>query len=171
MKTILYLILVFSITSCASVQERARHHLNKALTLDPNILSQVNSSIRVDTTIIVKDTIITPEKQTTLKIKKDSLKEALNIDSGITKLLVENNKLKIELTKSKEGWLDFLTTIKSDSISYEKEVPLSIEKEVPVKVLAPTVITKKGYFYYSGIVLNIFMILITVIELWRLFKR
>lgn len=169
-KLLIFLILVLLISSCATKKERAVKHVHKALRLDPQVLTEFNTPIRLDTTIIRKDTIITPEKKIYLGVNKDSLRKAMEAELGVKTMLVENGKLKLELQQTKEGWFEFLATVKPDTVPIIDTVYLEIVTEVPVKGLVTT-ITKKGYFYYSGLIANFVGGLLLLILLWRLFKK
>ena len=170
MRNLLVIIIALTLTSCATRKERAVRHVNKALSLYPQVLTEFNTPIRLDTTIFITDTIVTPEKKVFLPVNEDSIKRALEKKLGVKTMLVENDKLKLELQKTKDGWFEFLATVKSDTIVVKDTVRIEIIKEVPVKGLERTVV-KKGYWYYSGIFFNIFATLYILSYIWQRHKK
>lgn len=170
MRIVLVLLLVISLASCATKKERALKSFNKALSLDPDILSNINLPIRIDTQIVRHVEIVTKEKIVNQSVNVDSLKKVLEGEIGAQKVLLENSELKLELFKTKQGWLDFKATIKKDTISVVDTVQVVIEKQLPAKALTKTVHVR-GYFYYSGIILNLISLIVLTLIIWRMFKR
>lgn len=168
MKQIVLLIsLLLLLGSCATKRERAVRHINKALTLDPNVLTKFNLPIRIDTNIVINKQYVTPEKKIYLKANEDSIRRALEAKLGVKTLLVENEKLKLEIQKTKDGWYEFLATVKPDTVTIRDTVFLEIEKEIPVSGLVREV-PKRGYLYYCGWLLHLLIVLFVG---WKLLKR
>lgn len=169
-KVIILVLLAILISGCATTHQRAVKHVNKALRLDPQVLSEFNSPIRLDTTIVINEQIITPERKIYVGINEDSLRKVLEMQLGVKKMLVENDKLRVELERTKDGWFNFLATVKPDTLYFRDTIEIEIIKEVPVKGLIREV-PSKGYFYYCGILLNILGAIFIFIFIWRLFRR
>lgn len=171
MKNLLILLLLtLLISSCATKKQRAIKHINKALKLDSQVLSEFNTSIRLDTTIIINEQIVTPERKIFISMNEDSLRRVLELELGVKTILLENGKMKLELERTKNGWFNFLATVKPDTIYFSDTVKVEIEKQVPVKGLIVER-QKKGYFYYCGILFNIIGGIFIFIFIWRLFRR
>lgn len=168
MKYILILIIALSISSCATRQQKAIKHLNKALSLDSTVLKHIIVPITIDTTIInngviVIDTIIkTPETKTGEKItpeKFESLVDSLKIlNKEVT--LLETEQLKLTLQRTKDGLIDVKGLLKpqyipyKDTIPYIDTIPFHLQTKAPSVAPITKIVTKKGYFYNVGVALH-----------------
>lgn len=173
MKWLILLLIAVSLSSCATKRQRAVHHLNRAIELDPQVLQTLNSPIRIDTQVIVKKEIIREKvvDSTGLYTQEDinSLIRELNKNAGDTlATLLENSKLKLELQKTKEGWLQFKSTIKPDTIHWKDTVRINIIKEVPITNQAPHIVKDRGYLYWSGLFAHILLVLFV---LWKILSK
>lgn len=168
---ILPLLLLFG--SCATRQQKAVKHLNKALALDSNVLQNVIVPVIIDTTIIHQDTIIVdttivvPEKSETSTLSRNEINKLLDSTetlNGKVKLL-ETELIKINLIKSKDGLIDIQTIIKEIKVPYKDTIPyidtIPFYKEIKAPSVAPVtkVEVKKGYFYWTGVIVNALLVL------------
>lgn len=151
MKKYLVLLLLSTVllTSCSLLKsdaERAQSHLNKAIGLDPTILTHVMA--KVDTFVIYKDTLRIPGVKELIPVPCDT--------SAENRLLFENDQLKVTLLGSQRinGKLQRLIAVekKAQLVPYQVKVP--VKMYVPVVVPAKTIVViDRGFFWWSGLVL------------------
>jgi hypothetical protein len=176
MRVVLYILCIFTLLGCATKRERAHRHIDKAIALYPKILNEISTPIKIDTQIIYQKEIIIEErvdssKQYT-KIDLQRILDSLGRSKDRnTQVILENERLKVELRKTAEGWYDFVGTSKPDTIEIFDTVRIEILREIPVKVLEQKVEYKKGYFYWTGVMFNLFMIIAVGIFIWRALRR
>lgn len=166
MKKLLWILpLLFLISSCATRQQKAVKHLNKAIALDPNVLQHVIVPVIIDTTIIHQDTIILdttiviPEKSETSFLSRDKINKLLDsasiLNSKVT--LLETELIKINLSKSKDGLIDLETIIKESKFRYKDTIPyidtIPYYQEIKAPSVAPVskIIEVRGFFYWVGV--------------------
>lgn len=179
MRFCILLLIVFTISSCASKKERAVKHLNKAISLDASVLRNVTRPIVIDTTIVVRgelriDTILvipgTTVEQTITEKEFKNLTDSL--DKSNDKLtLLESELLKVTLQRTKDGLLDIQGVLKErglyyrDTISYIDTIPFYLDTIAPSVEPVTDVVYKKGYFYSVGVTVHYFVGLLSVMAI------
>ncbi len=151
---------LLAVTSCRTPAEQAQRLLNRAIAKDPRILT--HAMAQIDTTIEHKDTVKVPGDVQFVEVPCDT--------AALDALLFENDRLKVELIGStaKNGKLkkQLKVTEKEQNIPIVIRIPLKIK--VPVVVPAQTIVViDRGFFYKSGIVAWIVLILIIA---WKLLR-
>lgn len=162
---ILFLILIslVTLTSC-SVQQRAQRHLNRAIALDPTILSTLDTHVKIDTTVVHDTTIVVPATTDSIKTNIDSIVTQYKEKGQVT--LLENNKLKVQLQNIK-GHPTVIVDTKEIRVPVHDTVRVTLTKTIPAKVVHERVYLH-GFFWWVGIVctglLGIFVIIFLIIK-------
>ncbi len=175
MKNLLLLVVlvILTLASCRTRLERAERYLDKAIKLNPNVVSTKDTLVVIDTLLLYKDTLFIPADTTKFQFQIDSLKKEGK------QTIFENDKLKVEIRtikETKDGKVTYrqegIVTNKEKLITRTIKVPFYITKVIPAKLITKTITlqAKRGVFWWVGLgvcILGISFIGYKAYRIWR----
>lgn len=174
MKQIIVTLLTLITLSSCSVQQRAQRHLNRAIALDPTILSKLDTQVKIDTLVVRDTTVIVKARVDTIQSNIDSIITQYKEKGSAT--LLENDRLKVQLQNLK-GHPTVIVQNKEIKIPIHDTVRITVTKTVPASIVHERQ-EVKGFFYYTGMVfigsVAIFAIIIIILNrtgISNFFKR
>lgn len=169
----LVLVLLVTLASCKTREQRSYRLFEKAQRLNPNLVTTLDTTITIDTLLLYKDTLLIEADTTKFLFEIEDLKK-----EGL-KVLFENEKLKVEIQTIKETDKDGKVTYRREGIVTNKAKEIIrqlkfryyITKTFPAKVITIKEKESHGKIWWVGLITIIGLATLAiykVIRIWQL---